>query len=122
MKAEAHRRKAERLGRSLAKCSAEDTELVIDGVMLAVTHWINFAFHTLELTAPDDDIMHCYFVTGFDRQYYGLAADPVFLDALEEIDDLRPLYVRGNAAGSGAAGLRALELHEAVRDKALALA
>ncbi len=122
MKAEAHRLKAERLGRSLAKCSSADTELVIDGVMLAITHWINFVFHMLELTAPDDDIMHCYFVTGFDRQYYGLAADPVFLDALEEIDDLRPLYVRGNAAGSDAAGVRALELHEAVRDKALALA
>ena len=89
--------------------------------MLAITHWINFAFHTLELTAPDDDIMHCYFVTGFDRQHYGLAADPAFLDALEEIDDLRPLYVRGNAAGSDAAGTRALELHEAVREKALAL-
>ena len=122
MKAEAHRLKAERLGRSLAKCSSADTELVIDGVMLAITHWINFVFHMLELTAPDDDIMHCYFVTGFDRQYYGLAADPVFLDALEEIDDLRPLYVRGNAAGSDAAGVRALEMHEAVRDKALALA
>ena len=122
MKAEAHRLKAERLGRSLAKCSSADTELVIDGVMLAITHWINFVFHMLELTAPDDDIMHCYFVTGFDRQYCGLAADPVFLDALEEIDDLRPLYVRGNAAGSDAAGVRALELHEAVRDKALALA
>ena len=122
MKAESHRRKAERLGRSLAKCSPADTELVIDGVMLAITHWINFTFHTLELTAPDDDIMHCYFVTGFDRQYYGLAADPVFLDALEEIDDLRPLHVRGNAAGSDAAGVRALELHETVRNKALALA
>ena len=121
MMAEAHRRKAERLGGSLAKCSPEDTELVIDGVMLAITHWINFTFHTLGLTAPDDDIMHCYFVTGFDRQYYGLAADPVFLDALEEIDDLRPLHVRGNASGSDAAGVRALELHEAVRDMALAL-
>ena len=122
MKAEAHRRKAERLDRSLAKCRPADTELVIDGVMLAITHWINFAFHTLELTAPDDDIMHCYFVTGFDRQYYGLIAGPIFLDALEEIDDLRPLHVRGNIAGGDAAAARALALHEAVREKALALA
>ena len=121
MKAQAHRRKAERLGRSLAKCTPQDTELVIDGVMLAISHWTNFTFHTLGLTAPDNDIMHCYFVTGFDRQYYGLASDPVFLDALEEIDDLRPLHVRGNVPGSDAAGARAMELHEAVRNRALAL-
>lgn len=122
MKAEAHRRKAERIGRTLDKCDPADYEIVIDGVMLAITHWINFAYHTLDLTGPDDDIMHCYFVTEFDRQYYGLVAGPEFLDALAEIDDARPLHVRGNVPGGEKVAARALELHDQIRKKAMALA
>lgn len=122
MKADAHRAKAERIARTLAKCRPADHEIVIDGAMLAISHWINFAFHSLGLTAPEDDIMHCYFVTGFDRQYFGLAASPELLDALEEIDNARPLYVRGNVTGGDKAAERALVLQAMVRDKALALA
>lgn len=122
MNADAHRAKAERIARSLAKCHPADHEVVIDGAMLAICHWINFAFHSLALTAPDLDIMHCYFVTGFDRQYYGLMAGPEFLDALDEIDTARPLYVRGNVAGGDKAAERALDLHALVREKALAVA
>ena len=80
MKAEGHRAKAERIGRSLDKLSPEDSEAVIDGVMLAVTHWINFAFHSVGLTAQTDDVMHAYFATAFERQHWGLAAGPEFLE------------------------------------------
>jgi hypothetical protein len=122
MNADAHRAKAERIGRSLSICRTSDYEVVIDGAMLAISHWINFAFHRLDLTVPENDIMHCYFVTGFDRQYFGLAAGPEFLDALEEVDRARPLYVRGNVAGGDKAAERALKLQALVRDKALAVA
>ena len=122
MNAKGHRHKAERIARTLAKCRPSDYEIVIDGAMLAISHWINFAFHSLQLTAADNDVMHAYFVTGFDRQYFGLAAGPEFLDALEEIDNARPLYVRGNIDGGEKAAERALDLHETVRRKALAVA
>lgn len=122
MRAEAHRAKAERIARSLAKCSPADYEMAIEGAMLAICHWINFAFHTRALTAPETDIMHSYFITGFDRQYFALVAGPEFVDALEEIDNTRTLHVRGNVAGGEAAGERALDLHDLVRRKALAVA
>ena len=121
VKGEAHRAKAERLERSLAKCTAEDYEVVIDGAMLAVSHWANYAYHALGLTGPDTNVMHAYFVTAFDRQYFGLAAGPEFMDALEEIETLRPLYARGNVPGGPKAAARALALLAAVRAKALAI-
>ena len=119
MKAQDHRAKAERIGRSLAKCGPTDYEMVIDGVMLAVTHWINFAHHRLGLTQDEDDLVHAYFVTAFDKQYYGLAAGPEFLAALEEIEAIRPLFVRGDVAGGEQAARRAREILEQVRGRAL---
>ena len=71
MNAERHRAKAERLEASLAKCRPGDYEMIIDGAMLAVTHWINHAFHTLALTDDDSDVVHAYFETAFDRQHFG---------------------------------------------------
>ena len=121
MKAEGHRAKAERLGRSLAKCVPGDYEMIIEGAMLAVTHWINHAFHVLELTDDDSDVVHAYFETAFDRQHFGLVAGAEFLDGLDEIETLRPLHARGNVEGGEAAGSRALEILEGIREKALAV-
>ena len=121
MKAERHRAKAERLERSLAKCRPGDYEMIIDGAMLAVTHWINLAFHTLALTDDDSDVVHAYFETAFDRQHFDLVAGAEFLDCLEEIETLRPLHARGNVAGGEAAAGRALEILQGIREKALAL-
>ena len=121
MKAESHRAKAERLERSLAKCRPGDYEMIIDGAMLAVTHWINLAFHTVALTDDDSDVVHAYFETAFDRQHFGLVAGAEFLDGLEEIETLRPLYARGNVAGGEAAGRRALDILQSIREKALAV-
>ena len=122
MKAEGHRAKAERIGRSLEKLSPEDWEAVIDGVMLAVTHWINFAFHSVGLTAESNDVMHAYFATAFERQHWGLAAGPEFLDALAEIETTRPQHVRGNAPTGEAAATRALAILADVHERALATA
>ena len=121
MKAERHRAKAERLERSLAKCRPGDYEMIIDGAMLAVTHWINLAFHTVALTDDDSDVVHAYFETAFDRQHFGLVAGTEFLDGLDEIETLRPLRARGNVAGGEAAARRALEILQSIREKALAL-
>ena len=122
MNAAAHRLKAERIERSLAKCDPGDYEMIIDGVMLAITHWINHAFHILNLTADDRDVIHAYFETAFDRQYFALVAGPAFLEGLEEIETLRPLYVRGNVAGGPAAAERALGVLGSVRERSLAAA
>ncbi|HJO97876.1 MAG: hypothetical protein QGF38_10555 [Rhodospirillales bacterium] len=121
MNAEGHRAKAERIERSLAKCRTDDYEMIIDGAMLAVTHWINAAFHFVELTDDDSDVIHAYFETAFDRQHFGLVAGAAFLDGLEEIETLRPLHARGNVAGGEAAAKRCLEILQGIREKALAL-
>ena len=121
MKAERHRAKAERLEASLAKCAPGDYEMIIDGAMLAATHWINHAFHVLELTDDESDVVHAYFETAFDRQHFGLVAGAEFLDGLDEIETLRPLHARGNVKGGEAAGRRALEVLQGIREKALAL-
>ncbi|HJO69640.1 MAG TPA: hypothetical protein QF804_08150 [Rhodospirillales bacterium] len=122
MKAEGHRAKAERMGRSLEKLSPDDWEMVIDGVMLAVSHWINYAFHSMGLTADDENVMHAYFTTAFERQHWALAAGPELLDALAEIETIRPPHVRGDAPTGEAAARRALAILADVRERALAMA
>ena len=119
MKAQAHRQKAERITRSLAKIGPDDHEVMIDGTLLAISHWLNYALHRAGLTAVDDDVIHSYFVTAFDRQHFGLVIGPEYLDALDEIDTFRPLYVRGNVSGGANAARRARTLLKRVERKAL---
>lgn len=120
MRAQAHRRKAERISRSFAKLDPDDHEIMIDGAMLAISHWLNHALHRAGLTAIHDDVAHAYFVTAFDRQHFGLVIGPDYLDALDEIDTFRPLYVRGNVRGGAAAARRARTLLKRIERKALA--
>ena len=120
MTPEGHRTKARRIERSLGKCSPEDYEMVIEGAMLAVTHWINYALHVAGLTPPESDVMHAYHESYFRRQYVGLVCGPALLDGLEEIETIRPLYARGNADGGERGAARALEILEVVRESALA--
>ena len=122
MTPEGHRAKAERIERSLAKCSPADYEMVIEGAMLAVSHWINHVLHVVGLTPDDKDVMHAYHETVFSHQYFGLVAGPEFLGGLEEIETLRPLYSRGTVEGGERAAARTLEILEGVREKALAAA
>ena len=109
MKPEEHRAKAERVERSLAKCGADDYEMKIEAAMLAGTHWLNLALHRRGVTSPQTDILHTYMLTVNELRKYRVA-DERLVDALTEIEDIRPGYVRGNLAGGEQAAERALEL------------
>ena len=114
-----HRAKAARIERSLAKCGPGDYEMQIEGAMLAGTHWLNLALHSLGVTPPHTDVMHTYLLTVNELRKYRVA-DAALLDALGQIEDLRPPYVRGNFPGGEKAADRALALLATIRQKALA--
>jgi hypothetical protein len=110
---EEHIAKAKRIEASLRRLSASDFEIRIDGAMLAATHYTNLALHRLGLTKPDRDIIHTEFLRVIDYRRFSAAA-PVLVHTLEEIENLRPPYVRGDAPDGAAAGERALELLQIV--------
>jgi hypothetical protein len=64
---ELHRMKAQRIETSMEKLSDADYEAVIEGSMLAGSHWLNFACHRMELTGHSADVMHAEFLTGAQR-------------------------------------------------------
>ena len=109
-----HAAKAEHMERSLQKVSAADYEAVIEGCMLAGTHWFNIALHKLGITQPADDALHAEFLTAGVRSKLNLVM-PEILNALDEIENFRSLFVRGDAAHGEAAGRRCLELLESLR-------
>ncbi|MSP66532.1 MAG: hypothetical protein EXQ96_00220 [Alphaproteobacteria bacterium] len=118
MEAAKHRESAERIGRTMAKLGAADHEMVIEGAMLAATQWINYALHQARVTPPKEDVQHTYFLTGNQWRRYGVAVEDM-LRALDEIENIRPMYVRGDVAGADAAAARARALLEQVRQQAL---
>ena len=117
MKAEIHRERALRIERSQAKCGPEDFEMRIEAAMLASTHWLNFILHRMSITPAGQDVMHTYLLTVNDLRRYRIEAAR-FVDALTEIEDLRPAFVRGNWPGGEAAAARAMELQGLLRQKA----
>jgi hypothetical protein len=112
-----HREKAERIEAAIKKLTAADYEAVIEAAMLAGTHWFNIALHEMKLTAADADIMHAQYLAGDLRLMISLLA-PAMLVALDEIEMLRPRFVRGNVAGGDEAARRALTLLETIRQAA----
>ena len=120
MTPEVHTRMAERIAASLSRCSDADYEAVIEGAMLAVSHRVNAALHVSGLTKPDDDIVHTYMLTANDLQKYRIVAGAA-LDALDEIERIRPLFVRGNVPGGEAAARRARALLDIVSGVAPAI-
>ncbi len=114
-----HRSKAERIERSLAKCGPADYEMTIEAAMLAGTHWLNLALHRRAVTADQADVLHTYMLTVNELRRYRVA-DAELVDALAEIEDIRPPYVRGNHPGGEKAAQRALALLGLLRRKALA--
>ncbi len=98
MIAAAHRAKAERIEASLEKCRADEYEAVIEATMLAGTHWFNVALHTLELTIPQDDVLHAEYMTEAQRHKLSLV-EPALLQALDFIERSRAGHVRGNLDG-----------------------
>jgi hypothetical protein len=115
---ELHQKKAERIVRSLGKCSPSDYETIIEGAMLAGSHWFNLALHGYGLLPPDQDVMHAEFLTKAERLRVTLVA-PELVEALEEIEAARALYVRGSAAGGEDMARRALTLLDRIREIAL---
>jgi hypothetical protein len=121
MNPELHRSKAERIARSLEKCTAADYEALIEGAMLAGTHWFNYALHAYGLRAPEQDVMHAEFLTKAERAKLVLVSQDL-VEALEEVEASRAMFVRGSAAGGEEMGRRALELLNRIRSIAIAAA
>lgn len=107
MKLDAHRAKATSIERSLARCTPSDYETVIEGCMLAGTHWFNIALHEAGLVPVDRDAMHAEFMTVGERRKVATLM-PAALAALDTIESLRTPHVRGDIEGGEDAARRAL--------------
>ena len=108
MKPEFHRDKAKRITRAMRHFSARDYEAVIEGCMLAGTHWFNVALHKYGLRMDDHDVLHAEYLHAADRTRINIVA-PQILSAIDEIEAFRALYVRGNVKNGGKAARRALK-------------
>lgn len=118
MNVQKHKEKALRIEHSLAKCVPGDYEIRIEAAMLAATHWTNLAFHAKRITPECQDVMHSYMLT--INEYRRLsAADNRLIGLLAEIEDLRPLYVRGDVLGGLNSADRAVALLAEIRAIAL---
>ncbi|MFF4145679.1 hypothetical protein ACFY0A_30930 [Streptomyces sp. NPDC001698] len=118
MNIERHVELASNIGRSLARLGPDDHEMTIEAAMLAGTHWLNAALHADGVAGEDEDVVHCsMLVVNMVRKY--TIAEPALVSALQEIEDLRPLHVRGDVSGGSAAGRRALDLLAAMRLRAI---
>lgn len=119
MKRYSHKEKALRVERSLAKCGPDDFEIRIEAAMLAGTHWLNLALHAMGATRDDQDVLHTYMLTV--NEYRRLSvADARLIGLLSEIEDLRPLYVRGDVPGGREMADRAGDRLAQIRAIALA--
>jgi hypothetical protein len=107
---------ATRIEHTMGKLGPDDHELVIEGSMLAAAHRLNAHMHRLGMTAPDDDLIHTYLLT--INEYRRLSvADGESMQALADIEDLRPAFVRGNHPGGAEAARQALHLLATVRGR-----
>lgn len=109
MTPDGHRRIAERIERSLTRCDEDDWEIRIEAAMLAGTHWANYALHTGGVSEADEDIVHTSMLVVNTLRKYSIA-EPDLIGQLEEIEELRPLFVRGDVPDGPAAGTRAVSL------------
>jgi hypothetical protein len=116
-----HRDKAERIERSLAKLTDADWEIRIEAAMLAGTHWANYILHQVGASTEQEDLLHAsQAIVSILRKYR--LAEPAIIDQLEEIEELRPLFVRGDVDGGPQAAARALALLALMRQRAMSLA
>lgn len=121
MTPENHRNKAERIERSLALLTDTDWEIRIEAAMLAGTHWANFALHRRGVSADNEDIVHTSMCVVNTLRKYKLA-ERVLLEQLDEIEEIRAPFVRGDMEGGIEAGHRALALLHAIGERARQLA
>jgi hypothetical protein len=102
VKIEAHRSKALRIERSLERLTDDDYEALIEGAMLAGTHWFNALLHQERLSPEMRDAMHAEFLTVGERRRIAAVA-PGALAALDAIEAFRTLHVRGDMPGGAQA-------------------
>ena len=114
MNAAKHKEKALRIERSLAKLRPEDAEMRIEAAMLAATHWTNLAYHAKGATKDEQDILHSYMLTVNEFRRLSAADEPL-ITKLSEIEDLRPVYVRGDVPGAQQAADNAVALLADIR-------
>jgi hypothetical protein len=112
-----HRAKAERIERSLAKLTDADWEIRIEAAMLAGTHWVNHVLHGVGASHESEDVVHASMCIVSVLRKYKLA-EPGLMAQLEEIEELRPLFVRGDMDGGAQAADRALALLVAIGERA----
>ena len=117
MKAEQHRQRAERIERSLAKLGRDDWEMKIEAAMLAGTHWANYALHRRGVSPEAEDIVHTTMLIVNMLRKYSLAEGEL-LRELAEVEELRPIHVRGDMPGGRDAAERALQLLAAIGERA----
>ena len=96
MSPEEHSAKALRIVKAMDKLTEADFEMVIEGSMLAGTHFLNMALHRSGLTEPHDDVVHAEYMSAAMRTKAGLVAGPL-VEALQTIEEMRPFYVRGES-------------------------
>ena len=118
MNSDAHRDKAFGIERSLARCTRSDYETVIEGCMLAGTHWFNVALHEADILPSRQDVMHAEFLSGGLRRKLAILV-PEALAALDAIESLRTPHVRGDLPGGEEAARHALECLGALKRIAL---
>jgi hypothetical protein len=120
VKSEIHRTKADRIQRSLARLSTQEYEAVIEGAMLAGTHWFNVILHELGLQPDSADVMHAEFIGMGMRRKIALRAR-VPMEALDEIEHSRTTHVRGDLAEGEKAAARALACLKVLEEEAARL-
>jgi hypothetical protein len=95
MRQEAHREKALRIERSLARIADSEYETVIEAAMLAGTQWFNLLLHRKALRSEERDAMHAEFMTLGERRRVAIAMTEA-LAAMDRIEELRTTHVRGD--------------------------
>ena len=103
-----HREKAARIERSLERLSDTDYEAVVEGAMLAGTHWFNILLHRFQVFPESRDAMHSEFLTVGERRRIAVKMREA-LEALDAIEALRTSHVRGDMAEGEAASRTARE-------------
>jgi hypothetical protein len=116
-----HYDKAARIEHSLQLLEVGHFEAVIEGTMLAGTHWFNILLHRAGLAAENADAMHSEFLSVGARRKIAVLL-PEALAALDEIEALRTTHVRGDMPDGPSAARRALACLTVLREQAQARA
>lgn len=106
--------------RSMQKLTPDDYEMLIEAAMIAGTQLFNVCLHRLGVTAENEDVMHSEYLTGHQRIRISLLA-PGLAELLDEIEQLRPAYVRGDFEHGQAAAQRCVKALAALNERTQAI-